>query len=434
MMNISIIGAGYVGLVSATCFAALGHNVTCIDVNKSKISSLKNGNSPFFEEGLSKLIIKYQNNGNLRFSDSYKNLGNINIFFLCVDTPNYKNGKPNLSSIYKAVRSLAKNISQDVVVVIKSTVPIGTSKKIQKYFDKLLILKNIKVDLCSNPEFLREGSSVKDFMKPDRVIFGTNSKNAGRLLKKLYQPLKIPNSRIIYMSIESAELTKYASNSFLATKISFINEISQLADKSGANIHDIKKGMGKDPRIGNLFLNAGLGFGGSCFPKDLKALENSQKSLNLSSGIISETISVNKRQLDYFINKITSYFGTSFVDSSLIVWGTAFKKGSDDMRESVAIKLIDKIAPKVKHLYIYDPVCKRKNILSALKKSANVSFIKNKYTNISKSDAIIICTDWDEFKNPDLNKIKKVCIFDGKNILNKKSLEKAKIPYYGIGV
>jgi UDPglucose 6-dehydrogenase len=434
-MNISIIGAGYVGLVTASCFAELGHNVTCIDVNKSKIKSLKNGNLPFFETGLSDLIIVNQNNGNLKFSCSYKKcFKNINVIFLCVDTPNYKNGKPNLSSIYKAARSIAKTISQDVVVVIKSTVPIGTSAKIQKYFDTLLSSRNIKVDLCSNPEFLREGSSVKDFMKPDRVIFGINSKNAGKLLKELYQPLRIPNSKIIFMSIESAELTKYASNSFLATKISFINEISQLADKSGANIHDIKKGMGKDPRIGNLFLNAGLGFGGSCFPKDLKALKNSQKSLNLSSGIISETINVNERQLNYFIKKITSYFGSSFFNSSIVVWGTAFKKGSDDLRESVAIKLINKISPKVKHLYIYDPVCKRKNILSELKNHTNITFINNKYTNLSKSDAIIICTDWDEFKNPDLNKIKKVCIFDGKNILNKKSLENAKIPYYGIGV
>jgi UDPglucose 6-dehydrogenase len=433
-MKISIIGAGYVGLVTASCFAELGHKVTCIDVNKTKIKSLKDNKLPFFEEGLSSLLISNQKNGNLKFSHSYSHLEDSKVFFICVDTPNYKNGKPNLSSINKATKSLAAHISSDALVVIKSTVPIGTNFTFQKYFYKLYTTKNIKVELCSNPEFLREGSAIKDFMNPDRVIFGTDSSSATKLLKKLYMPLKIPKSKILFMSIKSAELTKYASNSFLATKISFINEISQIADKAGANIHDIKKGMGLDSRIGPEFLNSGIGFGGSCFPKDIQAILNTQKSLNLSSGIIAETLHVNERQLNYFIKKISSDFGRSFKTSNIAIWGAAFKKNSDDLRESVAIKLVNKISSKVRQIHIYDPLCSKKNIFNELINTGNITFSRDKYKYMSKIDAIIICTDCEEFHNLKIDKIRNVSIYDGKNMLNKQALEKARIPYYGIGV
>lgn len=434
-MNITIIGSGYVGLVSAACFAELGHSVTCLDIDKKKISRLKNTSIPIYEPDLKYLIKKNLSKSKLQFTSSYRIGCKNNIFVLCVDTPGKKNGSPNLENITLAVKSIINHAEGDILIITKSTVPLGTNQKLAEYCKKLN--KDFNVDICSNPEFLREGSAVKDFLNPDRIIIGTNSIKSLNTLKKIYAPIRNSAKKIISMSIESAELTKYAANSFLATKISFINEIAKIAELSNASINEVKHGLSSDPRIGGKFLNAGIGFGGSCFPKDLKALVHIQKKLNFKQSIISETLAVNDAQVDFFMNKIFSiYSKAELINKVVAIWGLAFKPNTDDTREAPGINLTSQVSKYVKNIKAYDPKAMHQ-AKKALKKYKNISYVKNKNDALKNSDFLIVCTEWDEFMNPSLSSLNCLAdrrIFDGRNILNSQYLESNKFFYHGVGI
>ena len=435
-MNITVIGTGYVGLVSGVCLADIGHNVICLDTNKKVIEKLNRGEVPYYEPLLSDMIKKNLKKAKITFSTSYKNsTKDVNIFFICVGTPENKDGSSNLDYVFSVAKSLARNISSDSVIFVKSTVPVGTNELIQEQINKYK-KKGIKIEVASNPEFLKEGDAVNDFMQPDRIIIGTSDKAIEKLAHQIYKPLISKVSSLMTMPIKAAELTKYAANSFLATKISFINEISLLSEKLGIDIDDIKVGIGSDPRIGNKFLNAGLGFGGSCFPKDVSSLINMYKENKLDSYLLSSVKNVNSNQKNNFLNKIKMHFKNSnFKDKSFMIWGLSFKPETDDIRESVGIKLAKDLSKQVKKLYLYDPIAMG-NAKQELSKLNNIEFIKNEYTKIKECDALILCTEWKLFTNPNLKMLKKLkgqVVFDGRNCLNKDTFIKNNIKYIGIG-
>tara|TARA_B100000963_G_scaffold328438_1_gene316962 strand:+ start:2994 stop:4304 length:1311 start_codon:yes stop_codon:yes gene_type:complete len=435
-MNITVIGTGYVGLVSGVCLADIGHNVICLDTNKKVIEKLNRGKVPYYEPLLSDMIKKNIKKAKLTFSTSYKNsTKDVNIFFICVGTPENKDGSSNLDYVFSVAKSLASNISSDSVIFVKSTVPVGTNELIQKQINKYK-KKGIKIEVASNPEFLKEGDAVNDFMQPDRIIIGTSDKDIEKLAHQIYKPLISKVSSLMTMPIKAAELTKYAANSFLATKISFINEISLLSERLGIDIDDIKDGIGSDPRIGDKFLNAGLGFGGSCFPKDVSSLINMYKKNKLDSYLLSSVKDVNLNQKNNFLKKIKMHFKNSnFKDKSFMIWGLSFKPETDDIRESVGIKLAKDLSKQVKKLYLYDPIA-MENAKQELKKFTNIEFIKSEYTKIKDCDALILCTEWRQFINPDVKILKKLkgrVIFDGRNCLNKDTFIKNNIKYIGIG-
>lgn len=434
-VNITIIGSGYVGLVSTACFAELGHHVTCLDLDKNKIRRLKNLSIPIYEPDLKNLIKKNLSRSRIRFTSSYRVVSRNNIFVLCVDTPSKKNGSPDLKNLTLAVNSIVKQAKDNILIILKSTVPLGTNQKISEYCKKLN--KDINIDVCSNPEFLREGSAVNDFLDPDRIIIGANSKHAYKIVKEIYAPIRNSRKKIISMSIESAELTKYAANSFLATKISFINEIAKVAELSNANIHEIKEGLASDPRIGGKFLNAGIGFGGSCFPKDLKALAYLQKKLNFQQSIVTEALEVNNAQVEFFMKKIFSTYTTSELKNKAVaIWGLAFKPNTDDIREAPGIILTSQIATNVKSIKAYDPQAMNQ-AKKALKKYKNISYVKNKYDALKNSDFLIICTEWDEFMKPSISSLNDLAdrrVFDGRNVLDRQFLELNKFFYHGVGI
>lgn len=435
-MNITVIGTGYVGLVSGVCLADIGHNVICLDTNKKVIEKLNRGKVPYYEPLLSDMIKKNIKKAKITFSTSYKNsTKDVNIFFICVGTPENKDGSSNLDYVFSVAKSLARNISSDSVIFVKSTVPVGTNELIQEQINKYK-KKGIKIEVASNPEFLKEGDAVNDFMQPDRIIIGTSDKAIEKLAHQIYKPLISKVSSLMTMPIKAAELTKYAANSFLATKISFINEISLLSEKLGIDIDDIKVGIGSDPRIGNKFLNAGLGFGGSCFPKDVLSLINMYKENKLDSYLLSSVKNVNSNQKNNFLNKIKMHFKDSnFKDKSFMIWGLSFKPETDDIRESVGIKLAKDLSKQVKKLYLYDPIAMG-NAKQELSKLTNIEFIKNEYTKIKECDALILCTEWKLFTNPNLKMLKKLkgqVVFDGRNCLNKDTFIKNNIKYIGIG-
>ena len=435
-MNITVIGTGYVGLVSGVCLADIGHNVICLDTNKIVIEKLNRGKVPYYEPLLSDMIKKNIKKAKLTFSTSYKNsTKDVNIFFICVGTPENKDGSSNLDYVFSVAKSLASNISSDSVIFVKSTVPVGTNELIQEQINKYK-KKGIKIEVASNPEFLKEGDAVNDFMQPDRIIIGTSDKDIEKLAHQIYKPLISKVSSLMTMPIKAAELTKYAANSFLATKISFINEISILSERLGIDIDDIKVGIGSDPRIGDKFLNAGLGFGGSCFPKDVSSLINMYKENKLDSYLLSSVKNVNLNQKNNFLKKIKTHFKNSnFKDKSFMIWGLSFKPETDDIRESVGIKLAKDLSKQVKKLYLYDPIA-MENAKQELSKLTNIEFIKNEYSKIKDCDALILCTEWKQFTNPDfkiLKKLKGRVIFDGRNCLNKDTFIKNNIKYIGIG-
>ena len=435
-MNITVIGTGYVGLVSGVCLADIGHNVTCLDTNKKVIEKLNRGKVPYYEPLLSDMIKKNIKKAKLTFSSSYKNsTKDVNIFFICVGTPENKDGSSNLDYVFSVAKSLASNISSDSVIFVKSTVPVGTNELIQEQINNHK-KKGIKIEVASNPEFLKEGDAVNDFMQPDRIIIGTSDKDIEKLAHQIYKPLISKVSSLMTMPIKAAELTKYAANSFLATKISFINEISLLSERLGIDIDDIKDGIGSDPRIGDKFLNAGLGFGGSCFPKDVSSLINMYKKNKLDSYLLSSVKDVNLNQKNNFLKKIKMHFKNSnFKDKSFMIWGLSFKPETDDIRESVGIKLAKDLSKQVKKLYLYDPIA-MENAKQELKKFTNIEFIKSEYTKIKDCDALILCTEWKQFINPDVKILKKLkgrVIFDGRNCLNKDTFIKNNIKYIGIG-
>ena len=430
-MKICVIGAGYVGLVSGTCFAELGNNVICVDNNSNKISKLKNGEIPIYEPGLEELIKRNLKQKRLQFSTNISaSIKKSDLIFICVGTPtNPKSNKADLKYVYQVLMDIKKNLNKYKIIVTKSTVPVTTGDKIQN----LLTTKNNKklFDVVSNPEFLREGEAIRDFMFPDRVVVGTNSKKANNVLKNLYSPIIKKKGRYFNTSRRAAEVIKYASNAFLATKITFINEISNLCEKLNVDVTDISVGMGADERIGGRFLRAGPGYGGSCFPKDTRALVSTSKKFKTNLSIVKSTIYSNDNRYKYLLNNIKQILNNKMKNKKITFLGVTFKAGTDDMRDSASLKLIPYMTKKGAKVSYYEPT----GIKNDFDKK-KVSYFNNIKDACINSDLIIIHTEWNEFKQINFNKLnnkKKFKIYDLRNLYSPSKMKNKNIEYYSIG-
>jgi UDPglucose 6-dehydrogenase len=430
-MNITVIGLGYVGLVTAVSFANMGYRVHGIDINKKTIKKINSGSSPIYEKGINELIEKYLNKS-FDVSSTYSNVKLLesDVIFLCLPTPSQKSGKPNDSFLVNATNTLIqKKISNVKALIIKSTVAPGTNEKLRNIFLK----QKIDLPIISNPEFLREGSAIYDFNYPDRIIAGIRQNKEKRVIESIYRPVSRKKNKIIFTSPEEAEIIKYASNAMLANKISFMNEVSMICDITNSDINNIRIGIGADNRIGSDFLYAGLGYGGSCFPKDIEALKWYKKKYGLKTGLIEATAKINKNQIPRIIKKMQDFYGSKLIEKKIAVLGLSFKPGTDDIRESPAIQFIKVLAPLVQKVIAYDPqaISNTKNILSI----KNISYVKTKKAALKNIDSIVIATEWKEFWNYDdeeLSKIKDKVIFDTRNILNKAELQKSGFKHIGL--
>lgn len=437
-MNIAIVGTGYVGLVSGACFAETGATVTCVDVNPDKINKLLNGVIPIYEPGLDELVKKNIKAGRLKFSTSLADvLNDQEVVFTAVGTPPDEDGSADLKYVLQVAKTIGENLDRYIVVVTKSTVPVGTARKvfstIKAELDKRG--KGIEFDVASNPEFLKEGNAIKDFMSPDRVVIGVESERAKKLLTKLYKPFLINNFRVIFMDIPSAEMTKYAANSMLATRISFMNDIANLCELVGADVNSVRAGIGSDTRIGRKFLYAGCGYGGSCFPKDVKALIKTADDNGYSLEVLKAVERVNSKQKELLFEKLNKEFAAEGLKGRKIaLWGLAFKPETDDMRESTALVVIDRLLKSGCEISVYDPEaideCKR--IIGD-----KVSYCNNKYDAVEDADALILVTEWKEFRLPDWEKVgkkmKRKLVIDGRNIYDAEELKEQGFEYRCIG-
>lgn len=439
IMRISIVGTGYVGLVSGACFADNGNNVICIDIDKEKIKILKKGIISIYEPGLNKMVFNNVVNGNLQFTTDIKYaIEHSDIIFIAVGTPPNNDGSPNLSYTFTVAKDIGKYMNEYKVIVNKSTVPVETSDTVKKIIDNELHKRNILIDfdVVSNPEFLREGNGIKDFMEPDRVIIGCADGKVKDIMKKLYLSI-VTEDKIIYMSNKAAEMTKYASNSMLATRISFINDISNLCDILGVNVEDVKSGMGSDKRIGGLFLDPGIGYGGSCFPKDIKALIETSNKNKYNMLILNAVEEVNKNQKKIFIKKILKYFkifNKSLNGKAIAIWGLAFKEETDDMRESPAIVIINELLSVGAKISCYDP----QSIKEAHKIFKDkVVYGTDKYSILKGADALLILNESKEFKEADFSIINSILknkvIFDGRNIYSIREMLNKPFDYISMG-
>lgn len=428
-MKIGIIGSGYVGLVTGTCFAHLGHTVICVDNDPKKIEALRQGKSPIYEPGLEEMIRENVKRKRLSFTPKIETaVAQCEVLFICVNTPPKDNGEADLSYIENVSRSIAHNLKEYRLIVEKSTVPVQTGMWIHKTV-KSIQPKESLFDVASNPEFLREGSAVHDFLNPDRVIVGVSSARAEKLLRKLYSSFSAP---LLVTDLKSAELIKHASNSFLATKIAFINVVSRVCDAAGANIEQVAQGMGLDPRIGPSFLKAGIGFGGFCFPKDLAAFEHMAEKLGVRFGILKEVLASNEEQKHYFVKKISNTLW-NLNNKNIAVLGLAFKPNTDDMRFAPSLDIIAALQKEGAKIRAYDPEAMQK----ARPLFKDVTFAKDSYDAIRRADAVAILTEWEEFAQLDWKKVKKLLkspvIFDGRNILKPQAIKKLGFQYYSIG-
>jgi len=435
-MKISVFGSGYVGLVTSACFADSGHNVCCIDIDLEKIKNLKKGNIDIYEPGLKKMVLRNQKERRLEFShSSTKAIKFSDLIFICVGTPEKRDGSADLKFVSSVVDAISTESSENKFVVIKSTVPPGTGNEIQKIFDNRLSKKNTAIKVASNPEFLREGSAIKDFLKPDRVIIGTRDNVFKKKFKKIYSSVHSDN-KIIFMDMLSAELTKYASNAMLATKISFINEIANISDLIGANIDLVKEGLGSDKRIGSSFINPGSGYGGSCFPKDVKALIKKARDVGYSPKILKATDSVNNSQKLIIFNKILDRFGGNLKGLKFALWGLSFKPKTDDVRESPSIKVATSLVKAGAKVLAYDPKA-IDNFKKSVPKSLNIQYMNSKEACLEGSEALLVMTEWNEFKIQDYPKLKSLLnrpiIFDARNFLDNEKLTNSGFEYFGIG-
>jgi UDPglucose 6-dehydrogenase len=439
-MRIAVIGAGYVGLVSGTCFAEMGNNVTCVDVNEEKIANLKKGIATIYEPRLQPMILKNVKNQNLKFSTSLKeSIQKVSIVFIAVGTPMGEDGSADLQYVLSVAKEIGKNMTRRLVVVDKSTVPVGTGDKVKMAIQKELDARNVSLefDIVSNPEFLKEGDAINDFMKPDRVVVGAESDRAFDVMKQLYSPFFMTNNRFITMDIRSAEMTKYAANAMLATKISFMNEVANICEKVGADINKVRVGIGSDNRIGYSFIYPGVGYGGSCFPKDVKALKKTAEEYGYHAQLIKAVEDVNNRQKILIVNKIIERFGEDLTGKTFALWGLAFKPGTDDMREAASIYTVKMLIENGAKVKAYDPKAMEEAKTFYLKDVDNVEYVSSKYTAITDADALILLTEWKEFRSPDFEEInmrlKAPIIFDGRNQYNAFKLAEKGFEYYQIG-
>lgn len=433
-MNLTVIGTGYVGLVSGACFAEMGNRVCCVDTDETKISNLKNGIIPIYEPHLATMVIENQSKNNLFFTTNLKEaLTDSNIIFIAVGTPQSSDGSVNLNSVYSAAKQIAELISKDSLIVIKSTVPVGTGFEIKKIVNKYK-KNNVNIDIASNPEFLKEGVAIEDCMHPDRIIIGAENEYVTNILKELYEPFVANHERFILMDVKSAEMTKYVANAMLATKISFMNEIANICEKTGANVQDVRLGIGSDKRIGYQFIYAGCGYGGSCFPKDVKGLISTSLEHGYVPNILSMVDKVNETQKMIIVDKITNRFGSDLNNLTFGVWGLSFKPQTDDVRCAPSITIISELIKRGAKIKAYDP--KAIGSFRSVIMSDNIEYFNSKFDVLDNADALILITEWKEFRSLDLDELSKrlnqKIIFDGRNIYPKK-IEDEGFELYQIG-
>lgn len=436
-MNIAIVGTGYVGLVSGTCFSDMGINVTCVDVDQTKIDNLKKGIIPIYEPGLEEMVKKNVKAKRLKFeTDLTKVLDEVDVVFSAVGTPPDEDGSADLKYVLAVARTIGQNINKYTVIVTKSTVPVGTAAKVKAAIQEELDIRgvNVEFDVASNPEFLKEGAAIKDFMSPDRVVVGVETERARKIMSRLYKPFMLVNDRMIFTDIPSAEMIKYAANAMLATRISFMNDIANLCELVGADVNMVRKGIGSDNRIGKKFLYPGCGYGGSCFPKDVKALIKTAEKEGYPMRVLKAVEEVNERQKGVLFDKLMKHFNGNIAGKTITVWGLAFKPETDDMREAPSLVLIDKIIAAGGKVKVYDPIaiteCQRRI-------GDKVTYGTDMYDAALDADALLLVTEWREFRFPNFAILSKVMkektIIDGRNIYDRNELDQHEFTYYKIG-
>lgn len=435
-MNIAIVGTGYVGLVSGTCFSELGLNVVCVDVNEQKIENLNKGIIPIYEPGLERMVMRNVAADRLRFSTSLKDvLDDTDVVFIAVGTPPGEDGSADMRYVLEVAKTIGQNINTYKLIVVKSTVPVGTSERVRSTIQKELDNRKVDVefDVASNPEFLKEGDAINDFMKPDRVVIGVDSDKAQELMTNIYRPMMLNNFRVIFMDIPSAEMTKYASNAMLATRISFMNDIANLCEIVGADVNMVRKGIGSDSRIGSKFLYPGTGYGGSCFPKDVKALIHTADKNGYEMKVLKAVEEVNEKQKNILFEKFTKHYSGNIKGKKVAIWGLSFKPETDDMREAPSLMLISSLIEHGCEVSVYDPIAMKEaeNILGE-----SVRYAKDVYDSVLDAEAIFHVTEWKEFRLPNWEVIKRSMkpnpvLFDGRNVFDKTMLDG--IEYLKIG-
>ena len=437
-MKIAVVGTGYVGLVTGTCFAEVGINVVCIDIDVKKIENLKRGILPIYEPGLEEMVLKNVEKGRLSFSTSLaESIKDADVAFIAVGTPPGEDGSADLKYVLAVAREIGENMNSYGVVVTKSTVPVGTALKVKNAVQSALDKRgvNFDFDVASNPEFLKEGAAIDDFLKPDRIVVGIESEKAEEIMRKLYKPFVLNGHPIIFMDVPSAEMTKYAANSMLATKISFMNDIANLCEIMGADVNMVRKGIGSDARIGNKFIYPGIGYGGSCFPKDVKALIKTAAENGYNMQILEAVEHVNDAQKSVLFNKLTSHFGNNLTGKTFAIWGLSFKPKTDDMREAPSLVIIDKILKAGGNVTAYDPVAmpEAKHMLGE-----TITYAKDEFDALKGADALLIITEWPEFRSPNFEDVaallKNKVIFDGRNIYDVQEMKTLGFQYYCIGI
>ena len=436
-MNIAIVGTGYVGLVTGTCFAEVGLDVTCIDVNQKKIDNLNKGIIPIYEPGLEDMVHRNVQAGRLHFGTNLPDcLNDVEVVFNAVGTPPDEDGSADLKYVLEVARTIGANVNKYLLVVTKSTVPVGTAQKVRQTIQHELDKRGVTIDfdVASNPEFLKEGAAIRDFMYPERVVLGVESEKGEAILKRLYRPFLLNNFPVVFMNIPSAEMTKYAANAMLATRISFMNDIANLCEIMGADVNMVRKGIGSDSRIGSKFLYAGCGYGGSCFPKDVKALIKTAKENGYRMRVIEAVEEVNEHQKNVLFRKLSDYFNGDLKGKTVALWGLSFKPETDDMREAPSLTLIESLMNAGAEIRAYDPVA----VEEAKRRIAHpVIYCKDKYEAALDADALLLVTEWTEFRMPSWQVVKKTMrqklVIDGRNIYDKSVLNENDIEYIGIG-
>jgi UDPglucose 6-dehydrogenase len=437
-MKIVVVGTGYVGLVTGTCFAEVGIDVICVDIDQKKIENLNNGIIPIFEPGLENLVTKNVANGRLQFYTSLaESIKGADVAFIAVGTPAGEDGSADLNYVIGVAQEIGQNMNSYGVIVTKSTVPVGTAEKVQSAIQQELEKRQLDIlfDVASNPEFLKEGAAVNDFLKPDRIVVGVSTAKAEEVMRKLYKPFLLNGHPIIFMDVPSAEMTKYAANSMLATKISFMNDIANLCEIVGADVNMVRKGIGSDARIGNKFIYPGIGYGGSCFPKDVKALIKTASVNGYQMQILEAVEAVNEKQKSVLFEKLMNRFQGNIKGKTFAIWGLSFKPNTDDMREAPSLVIVDKILKSGGKVKAFDPIAmpETQHILGN-----TIEYTKNEYEALENADALLIVTEWADFRSPNFEKIKKTLInpiiFDGRNIYDTKELNELGFEYYGIGL
>ena len=437
-MKVAIVGSGYVCLVTGTCFSEVGIDVTCVDIDKKKIDNLNNGIIPIYEPGLEEMLLRNMKKGRLKFTTSLAEaLEDCEVLFTAVGTPPDKDGSADLQYVLSVARDCGRNMKDYLLIVTKSTVPVGTDQKVRKALQEELNKRSVAIqfDVASNPEFLKEGAAIDDFLKPDRIVVGLDSPRAEELMKSLYKPFTLNGHPIIFMDITSAEMTKYAANAMLATKISFMNDIANLCEIVGADINMVRKGIGSDSRIGNKFIYPGIGYGGSCFPKDVKALIHTAEDFNYQLRVLQAVEDVNQDQKSVLFQKVSNYFKGDLKDKTIAVWGLSFKPQTDDMREAPSVVIINKLLEAGAKVKAYDPIAMKE---ATHQLGDTIVYAEDQYEALIDADCLLLVTEWPEFKFPNFKIVKKLLngpvIFDGRNIYDLVEMKRLGFDYFCIGV